>query len=201
MDSGVVIASYLFLSEMVVRLGLGIATGKGHAAMIYQRFGKWWGWFSLIDLELVNFLALVTEFAAISLAFSKMGVSPTISVPVSALFLTLIVTSGSYLRWGRIVVFLCVLDIIWIYLLFHAHPDGVEAVKNFVPIIHQGSITSDMVFMVIAVVGTTIAPWQLFFQQSIIADKKLRFKDLKWARPDTFIGAVFKVIMLPELFK
>ena len=55
-----------FIQEMVVRLG--IATGKGHAAMIYQRFGRWWGLFSLVDLQLVNFLTLVTEFAAISLA-------------------------------------------------------------------------------------------------------------------------------------
>ena len=59
---------------MVVRLG--IATGEGHAAMIYKRFGKWWGRFSLFDLQLVNFLTLVTEFAAISLALTKMGISP-----------------------------------------------------------------------------------------------------------------------------
>src|ERR1700680_2432419 len=63
-----------FIQEMVVRLG--IATGKGHAAMIYQRFGRWWGLFSLIDLEFVNFLTLVTEFAAIDLALTKMGVDP-----------------------------------------------------------------------------------------------------------------------------
>ena len=57
-----------FIQEMVVRLG--IATGTGHATMIYQRFGRWWGLFSLVDLQLVNFLTLVTEFAAISLALS-----------------------------------------------------------------------------------------------------------------------------------
>ena len=66
-----------FCQEMVVRLG--IATGRGHADMIYQRFGKWWGRFSLFDLELVNFLTLVTEFAAISLAFSKVGIVPYFS--------------------------------------------------------------------------------------------------------------------------
>ena len=71
-----------FIQEMVVRLG--IATGKGHAAMIYQRFGKWWGLFSLVDLQLVNFLTLVTEFAAINLALSKMGVTPGIGVPLAA---------------------------------------------------------------------------------------------------------------------
>ena len=71
-----------FIQEMVVRLG--IATGKGHAAMIYQRFGKWWGLFSLVDLQLVNFLTLVTEFAAIDLALTKLGVDPRIGVPLAA---------------------------------------------------------------------------------------------------------------------
>src|SRR5579864_4944914 len=59
-----------FIQEMVVRLG--IATGQGHAAMIYRRFGRWRGLFSLVDLQLVNFLTLVTEFAAIALAVSHM---------------------------------------------------------------------------------------------------------------------------------
>src|SRR6202048_585897 len=57
-----------FIQEMVVRLG--IATGQGHAAMIYKRFGKWWGRFSLADLLLVNFLTLVTEFAVMPLALT-----------------------------------------------------------------------------------------------------------------------------------
>jgi len=59
-----------FVQEMVARLG--IATGKGHASMIYERFGKWWGHFSLFDLLLVNFLTLITEFAAISLASARL---------------------------------------------------------------------------------------------------------------------------------
>src|ERR1700723_1105287 len=70
-----------FIQEMVVRLG--IASGQGHAAMIYRRFGKWWGRFSLADLLLVNFLTLVTEFAAISLATRQMGINPYFSVPIA----------------------------------------------------------------------------------------------------------------------
>lgn len=85
-----------FVQEMVARLG--IATGKGHAAMIYQRFGKWWGRFSLFDLLAVNFLTLITEFAAISLALRAVGISPWIAVPVSAAGLILMVVTGSYLR-------------------------------------------------------------------------------------------------------
>jgi Mn2+/Fe2+ NRAMP family transporter len=79
--------------------------------------------------------------------------------------------------------------------MFHVQPDSAEVVKNFVPNIPTGGITSNLIFMVIAIVGTTVAPWQLFFQQSIVADKKLRFKDLKWARLDTLIGAVFTVVV------
>src|SRR6202051_3131346 len=71
-----------FVQEMVARLG--IATGKGHAAMIYERFGQWWGRFSLFDLLAVNFLTLITEFAAISMALRAMGVSPYLSVPIAA---------------------------------------------------------------------------------------------------------------------
>ena len=100
-----------FIQEMVVRLG--IATGKGHAAMIYQRFGKWWGLFSLVDLELVNFLTLVTEFAAIDLALTKMGVDPRYGVPLAAVGLVFMVLTGSYRRWERTVVFLCLLDLAW----------------------------------------------------------------------------------------
>jgi Mn2+/Fe2+ NRAMP family transporter len=183
-----------FVQEMVARLG--IATGKGHAPMIYERFGKWWGRFSLFDLLAVNFLTLITEFAAISLALSALGISAYISVPVSAVGLTLMVVTGSYLRWERIVIALCLMDLAWFVLAFMMHPHWATIVHNsIVPTMPMGGITSSLVFLVIAIVGTTIAPWQLFFQQSCVAEKRLRFADLKWARLDTLIGATFTVLV------
>jgi len=183
-----------FIQEMVARLG--IATGKGHAAMIYERFGKWWGRFSLVDLLVVNFLTLVTEFAAISLALSKLGISPLVGVPVAALGLIALVFTGSYLRWERIVIALCLIDVVWFALAFTSHPDwGHVARSAFVPNLPPGRIDTSLVFLIIAMVGTTIAPWQLFFQQSCVAEKKLRFSDLKWARLDTLIGAVFTILV------
>lgn len=181
-----------FVQEMVARLG--IATGKGHAAMIYERFGRWWGHFSLIDLLAVNFLTLITEYAAISLALSALGVSPYVSVPVSAFGLTLMVVTGSYLRWERMVIVLCLIDLTWFGLAYVVHPDWAAVAHNtIVPSLPFSGITSGLVFLVIAIVGTTIAPWQLFFQQSCVAEKRLRFSDLKWARLDTLIGATFTV--------
>ena len=183
-----------FIQEMVIRLG--IATGKGHAAMIYQRFGKWWGVFSLADLEMVNFLTLVTEFAAISLAVSHMGISPYLGVPVAAAGLVLMVLTGSYRRWERITVFFCLLDLAWLAIAVRLSPGfGQVAHDTLIPGIPAGGMTGNLIFLVIAIVGTTIAPWQLFFQQSCIADKRLRFSDLRWARLDTLIGAIFTIIV------
>ena len=183
-----------FIQEMVVRLG--IATGQGHAAMIFKRFGKWWGVFSLFDLLFVNLLTLVTEFAAISLALQGMGLDPKYSVPVAAISLIVIVLTGSYLKWERFVIALCLMDAAWLFLAYFTAPEwGTIAYRSVVPTMPDSGITTDLVFLVIAIVGTTIAPWQLFFQQSCVADKKLRFADLKWARLDTFIGACFTILV------
>ena len=183
-----------FIQEMVARLG--VATGQGHAKMIYTRFGKWWGRFSLVDLLFVNFLTLVTEFAAISLAFTQLGVSPVIAVPMAAVALVALVTTGSYRRWERFMVVLCLLDLTWLILALRSGANGADVVQHtFVPNVPAGGITPGLVFLVIAIVGTTIAPWQLFFQQSCVADKRLRFADLHHARVDTFIGATFTVLV------
>jgi len=183
-----------FVQEMVARLG--IATGQGHAAMIYRRFGKWWGAFSLADLLIVNFLTLVTEFAAIDLAATKLGLAPVIAVPTSAIALTALVFTGSYLRWERIVIALCLLDTAWFVMAGVCAPHWNQVLHDAaVPSRPIGGITQDWVFLVIALVGTTIAPWQLFFQQSCVADKRLRFADLKFARLDTAVGAVFTILV------
>ena len=88
-------------------------------------------------------------------------------------------------------VFLCLLDLAWFLLAAKVHP-GLTPL-SFAPSIPAGGLTSNLVFLVIAIVGTTIAPWQLFFQQSCIADKRLRFSDLKWARLDTLVGACITI--------
>jgi Mn2+/Fe2+ NRAMP family transporter len=183
-----------FVQEMVARLG--IATGKGHAAMIYERFGKAWGRFSLFDLLAVNFLTLITEFAAISLAMRGLGVAPILSVPIAAVALVGLIATGSYRRWERIVVILCLLDLTWFITAALLHPSWSAALHNtLIPSIPSTGKTGDLVFLIIAIVGTTIAPWQLFFQQSCVAEKRLRFADLKWARLDTLIGAVFSILV------
>src|SRR5947209_7634416 len=133
-----------------------------------------------------------------------MRISPVVGVPVAAVGLTALVLTGSYRRWERIVVFLCLLDLVWFAIAFLVHPaagdpagdPAVDVVRHaIVPSLPASGLTAGWLFLVIASVGTTIAPWQLFFQQSRVADKRLRFSDLKWARLDTFIGAVFTILV------
>jgi Mn2+/Fe2+ NRAMP family transporter len=182
-----------FVQEMVARLG--IATGQGFAAIIYQRFGKWWGRLSLADLLLVNFLTLVTEFAAVALAARHLGLSPALAVPLAAASLVLLVGTGSYRRWERMTLALCGLNLGWVFLAWYVGPDARAVVRGgLIPSLPAGGMTSGFVFLVIAIIGTTIAPWQLFFQQSCVADKRLRFADLRLARLDTLIGAIAVVV-------
>jgi Mn2+/Fe2+ NRAMP family transporter len=181
--------------EMVVRLG--IATGKGHAAMIYERFGKWWGRFSLVDLELCDVMTLVTEFAAVGLVGGYLGISKYIIVPVAAIGLVIIVITGSFLNWERFAITLSLLDIIWCIFAIEAAstwgPLRDFLFNSVVPHIPPGGFTGSLVFLIIAIIGTTVAPWQLFFQQSCIADKRLRQSNRKYEVIDTFTGAVFTI--------
>src|SRR5450631_152418 len=178
--------------EMVVRLGA--VTGVGHARLIMERFGRFWGWFSVGDLFLLNFLTVVTEFIGVSLALGYFGVSKYIAVPIAAVGLIAITASGSFRFWERSMFVFVFMNLLIVPLFFMAHPKGSPIAQNlFVPGI-QGGATSTAVLLIIAMVGTTVAPWQLFFQQSNIIDKRITPRWINYERVDTWLGAVIVVV-------
>jgi Mn2+/Fe2+ NRAMP family transporter len=178
--------------EMVVRLGA--VTGVGHARLINERFGRGWGWFSVGDLFLLNFLTLVTEFIGITLAADYIGVSKYIVVPVSAAALVAIMASGSFRRWERAMFVFIAVSLVQIPMLLMSHPQWGHAAKSFVVPSISGGISSDAVLLIIALVGTTVAPWQLFFQQSNVVDKRITPRFIGYERADTILGAFVVVI-------
>src|SRR6202789_3714828 len=178
--------------EMVVRLGA--VTGVGHARLINERFGRGWGWFSVGDLFLLNFLTLVTEFIGISLAADYFGISKYIVVPVSAAALVAIMASGSFRRWERAMFVFIAVTLAQIPMLLMSHPQWGQAAKSFVVPSISGGVTSDAVLLIIAIVGTTVAPWQLFFQQSNIVDKRITPRFMGYERVDTVLGAFVVVV-------
>jgi len=178
--------------EMVVRLGA--VTGVGHARLINERFGRFWGWFSVGDLFLLNFLTIVTEFIGVSLALSYFGVSSYISVPVAAAVLIGITMSGSFRRWERSMFAFIAVSLVLLPLLILSHPHWGQIGYHFVVPGVQGGVNSTAVLLIIAIVGTTVAPWQLFFQQSNVIDKRITPRFIKYERGDTTLGAFVVVI-------
>jgi Mn2+/Fe2+ NRAMP family transporter len=178
--------------EMVVRLGA--VTGVGHARLIFERFGRFWGMFSVGDLFILNFLTVVTEFIGIALGAAYFGVSPYIAVPIAAALLVGITVTGRFERWERVMFIFIVGNLLLIPLAVLSHPPVETVVHDlFVPGVH-GGFNSTAVLLIIAIVGTTVAPWQLFFQQSNVIDKRITPRWIPYERADTVIGAFVVVI-------
>ncbi len=148
--------------EMVARLGA--VTGAGHARLIFERFGRHWGAFALGDLIALNLLTIVTEFIGINLALSYFGISRYFSVPVAGLALVATNASGGFRRWERVMFGLVAANLLVIPLVVLSHPHPVAVAQAFIPGI-PGRIAPIGVLFVVALVGTTVSPWQLFFQQ------------------------------------
>ena len=178
--------------EMVVRLGA--VTGVGHARLIKERFGRFWAWFSVGDLFILNFLTITTEFIGVSLALQYFHVSPYISVPVAGAVLIAITASGSFARWERAMFAFIAVSLILFPLAFMSDPSWGQIGYHFVVPGVQGGVSSDAVLLIIAIVGTTVAPWQLFFQQSNVIDKRITPRFIGYERADTTLGAFVVVI-------
>jgi len=178
------LAAVLFVNqEMVARLGA--VTGAGHARLIFERFGRRWGTFALADLLVVNLLVLVTEFIGIALGLGYFGVSRYLSVPVAAIALVAVAGTGSFRRWERAMYALVTASLVAVPLLAVVRPHG--ATLLHVAAARPGS-SPGSALVVVALIGTTVAPWQLFFQQSNVVDKRITARWISYERADTAIG-------------
>ncbi|MBV9606306.1 MAG: divalent metal cation transporter [Solirubrobacterales bacterium] len=178
--------------EMVVRLGA--VTGVGHARLIIERFGKFWGAFSVGDLFILNFLTIVTEFIGVSLALGYFGVSKYLSVPIAAGLLIAMTMTGSFRRWERFMYVFVAMNFVAIPLALVSHPHLSPIVSHALNPGVAGGFNSTSMLVIIAIVGTTVAPWQLFFQQSNVIDKRITPRWINYERADTVIGSVVVII-------
>lgn len=178
--------------EMVLRLGA--VTRVGHARLIFARFGRFWGSFSVIDLFLVNALTLVTEFIGISLALEYLGIPRHWGVCASAALVLLAASTGDFRRFERFAMALVVgsLTLIPVFVMVHP-PLGHVARDFFVPALPANAPLSEVMLLIIAIVGTTVAPWQLFFQQSYVIDKRITPRFIRYERADLWLGIVLVI--------
>jgi Mn2+/Fe2+ NRAMP family transporter len=182
------------VQEMTVRIA--IATQRGHAELIHDRFGPVWGGFALADLAFGNVLTLITEFIAIRAGAAYFGIAPVIAVGASVLLVLLTLLTRRYARWERIVLFLALGNLVFIPTALFAHPNYAQialSIATWQPL--PGGSMGTFLTLVLATIGATVTPWMLFFQQSAVVDKGLTATDLLHGRLDTAMGAMLAAMV------
>jgi Mn2+/Fe2+ NRAMP family transporter len=179
--------------EMVLRLGA--VTGVGHARLILERFGKFWGAFSVIDLFALNALTIVTEFIGIGLALDHLGMPRLWGILASAALVLAAASTGDFRRFERFSLVLVAGSLLLVPVFLMVHPPlGQVAHDLVIPAMPDGAALSDVMLLIIAIVGTTVAPWQLFFQQSYVIDKRITPRFMRYERIDLWIGIVLVIV-------
>ncbi len=183
-----------YVQEMTVRLGT--VTKRGNAEAIFDGFGPFWGWFSIFDLAVINWLTLVTEYIGMTQALRIFGVPQWITFVGVTILLTAIVVTGRYWTFEKLTLFFCFFNLVYIPAAIWAMKtgnvsDGWTAVaKGFWPGTSTGLAGGALLTLVMANIGTTITPWQIFFQQSAVVDKGMDIRDIKYGKLDTFVGSL-----------
>ena len=182
-----------YVQEMTVRLGA--VTKRGHAEAIFDGFGAFWGWFSLVDLMIVDWLTLVTEFVGMTAALSIFGVPPAVTVAGVIGLMAIIVVNGRYWTFEKLALLFCALNLIYIPGAFIVHPSVSAVLRQGLIPNFAGGFNGELFFFLMANIGTTIAPWMLFFQQSAVVDKGMLEKDIPWGRFDTLLGSIVTIVV------
>ncbi len=189
-----------YVQEMTVRLGA--VTKRGHAEAIFDSFGPFWGCFSIFDLAVVNWLTLVTEYIGMTQAMSIFGIPAWITFIGVTLLLFGIVVTGKYWTFENLTMFFCLFNFVYIPAAFWAMQTGnvkagwLAVGKGFYAPTLVGILPmSAMITLIMANIGTTITPWQIFFQQSAVVDKGMDVHDIKMGKIDTFAGSLLTCVV------
>ena len=180
------------VQEMTVRVG--VATRRGHAELIMERFGPFWGWFAIGDLVFGNLLTLVTEFIAIEAGALYFGVPQWVSGVIGAVVVVASFALRRYATWERALMALAIGNLLFVPAAMMAHPDGAKLAAAFATWGPLPDFNGAFVTLLLSTVGATVTPWMIFFQQSAVVDKGLSAADLPQSRGDTAIGAIVAAV-------
>jgi NRAMP (natural resistance-associated macrophage protein)-like metal ion transporter len=173
------------IQEMCARMG--VVTGKGLADLIRERFGIRVTIVVMLLLVFTNLANTMGEFAGVAGASSILGLNRFIAIPAVAFSVWLLVVKGSYRAVEKILLVFCVLYLTYVISAFMAHPNwGVVAKSAVVPTFQMNP---EFISLFIATIGTTIAPWMQFYQQSSVAEKAIDLKHYRYEVLDTYIGS------------
>jgi NRAMP (natural resistance-associated macrophage protein)-like metal ion transporter len=184
----------IVVQEMCARMG--VVTGKGLSDLIREEFGLRLTFLLMVALVIVNYTNVVTEFIGIAGSLHLFHVSKFISVPSCAALVWYMVVKGSYKSTEKIFLVASVVYIAYIFAGVLSQPSWHDAMLATVQMPARSVlINKDYLYMVVAVVGTTIAPWMQFYLQSSIVEKGIRVKDYAASRLDVIVGSLFTDIV------
>jgi Mn2+/Fe2+ NRAMP family transporter len=182
----------MIVQEMTVRLGA--ATHRGHAELIFERFGPFWGWFSMIDLGIGNFLTLITEFIAIRAGLGFFGIPAWLAILIALTIVYTALVSHRYWTWERVTLAAAVFNLIFVPVALMVHPDWHAVGRALGFWQPQPELTKNTLLFMLADIGATVTPWMLFFQQSATVDKGMTTSDIQFGRIDTVLGAALAAL-------
>jgi Mn2+/Fe2+ NRAMP family transporter len=181
----------IIVQEMSARLG--VVTGKGLADLIRERMGVRITALILALLLFVNLANTVSEFAGVAASMEIFGVSKYISVPLAAIAVWFLIVKGSYKMVERVFLVASAIYLAYVASGLIAAPDWHQVGQSLItPAFH---LDVGFVTIFVTIIGTTIAPWMQFYQQSSIVDKGLQIKDYAYERVDVVIGSLFAVFV------
>ena len=190
-----VLAPILYVvQELTVRLGA--VTGRGHAELILQHYGRFWAWFSVGTLCLSCIGALLSELSGLAGVGLLMGIPTGITMIIVVGALLLMAFSGSYLSIERIAIAVGAFELVFLIVAWAAEPSGAELAKGAIDIPFRDP---KYLYLVSANIGAVIMPWMVFFQQSSVVEKKLTVDDMPAARLDTAIGSALTQLIMASV--
>lgn len=179
---------FLMIVAQETAARMGCVTGKGFASLIREEMGVRHSAFAMLALLIANAMVTLSEFAGIASGMMLFGVPAYLSVPIAAIAIWLLTMSGSYKRIEKVLLAISCIFITYVVAVFMVGPDWGEAIKDtFIP---PFQANPKYLSMVVALTGTTIAPWMIFLAQSNIVDKNVGVKELPYQRIDTATGAI-----------
>ena len=179
------------VQELTVRLG--IFTGRGHGELIRETFGRFWAWVSVAGLAVATVGALLTEMSGVAGVGELYGVPRAFSVGLACAALITVVMTGSYRRVERVAMVLGLFELAFFGVAWMAGPHLGAIVRGSLDIPFADR---NYLYLAAANVGAVIMPWMIFYQQSAVADKRLRPEHYTAAKVDTAVGAVLTQLVM-----
>jgi NRAMP (natural resistance-associated macrophage protein)-like metal ion transporter len=180
------IIALAIIQEMGVRMG--VVSGKGLADLIREKVGLKLTFVMMIALLAANMGNILAEFSGIAVSSGIFGVPKFIALPVAAIFVWLLVVKGTYKSVEKVFLLASLVYLSYIVAGYLSQPDWALAAHNL--IVPQISLNTAYITMVIGLVGTTIAPWMMFYIQSSVVEKGITLKNLKYSKLDAVLGAI-----------